>query len=148
MRPTKSPQNLKRTALVPVKPYLYKWLVNRQGYREVMLVNHRFFPYYPHNTYKVYKYFLNEEGYPTIRISAYYPHKRAVYSFVQFLELWFVEELISYVRFATLFELPALRAIKDFLRMCKISEDELALSTAYKRWQRAGMRNLPGVKFA
>jgi len=43
---------------------------------------------------------------------------------------------------------PALRAIKDFLRMCKISEDELALSTAYKRWQRAGMRNLPGVKFA
>lgn len=131
---------------MPVRPYIYKWLCNRHGYNKVLEVNRHLSPYFGTNTSQVYIYFRNWEEYPTIRISAYYPNRLALYSFVQWLELWFNQEMLSYVRAATLNEYPAKLALADFLQLCGIEEEELQLATAYKRWQRAGLRGLPGIK--
>jgi len=141
--PTK---NGKKTSLLPVPPYVYKWLKHRYGYKTCLEVKSRLSPLVYTNVWQVRQYLQNEQSYPCIHVSAYYPSPRSLYSFAMMLKDRFEQEMLSHVQLSVKLGYPAKHALEDFLEMCRIEEEELALSTAYKKWQRAGRRGIPGIQ--
>jgi hypothetical protein len=85
-------------------------------------------------------------GYVAINIFGYYPNRRKLYNLHQSLEAWFFNAMLTHVQIAVQLGHPAKTALSAFLARNRISEGELSIHTAYKRWQRLGRAGLPGIK--
>lgn len=136
----------KRIAVLPVNPYIKKWLTHSRGYRDRVEVPDDTIVYRPAHRLTVYNWFLNAEERPTIKVSMYYPSKMKLYILHQILEHSFNLDMMTYVQTASMMGIPAMVAMKLFLNRCMIGEEELAIGTAYKRWQRLGKSSLPGLQ--
>ncbi len=134
----------KTKSKMPVEAYIYKWLVNRLGYREHLELTARM-PPVKHRPSAVYEHF-KAEGMKEITVLGYYPNRFKLYSLHQNLVSLFNQDMMAYTQNAVRLGLPAKTSIEDFLRSCKIDEQELAIGTAYKRWQRQGKQEIPGLR--
>lgn len=130
---------------LPVQPYIYKWLVHRHGYKQQLVVSGQLVASNSSNRIAIANHFKNEEGLPEIIVVAYYSNNLKLYTLANVLEEWFNAELMNHTAISVKHGIPAMQAIRSFLNSCKIAEQELALATAYKRWQRLGL-NLPGIR--
>jgi len=141
-----SESNRKRVESLPVSPYIKKWLIHIKGYEEQLEVNKYLTAFEEISKVNVFTHFEMKPGLPHIQVCMYSPSREKLYYLQHVLEWLFHYELMQYVKahFHYL-KVPARVAVKDFLKKCKISEDELAIGTAYKRWQRNEENRLPGM---
>jgi len=141
-----SEQERKRSDTLPVSPYVKKWLIYMKGYKDHLEVNKYLTAFEEISRANVYTHFEMKEGLVDIEICMYSPSREKLYYLQSVLEWLFNYELMQYVRVHFYFlKVPARVAMKEFLKKCRISEDELAIGTAYKRWQRDSDNKLPGM---
>jgi hypothetical protein len=129
---------------LPVDRYLYKWLCNRMGYRDALELTAQM-PPVRHKHISVYAHF-QKRGLVEIAVIGYYPSRAKLYSLHYTLVYLFNKDMLGYVHSSVNLGLPAKTALENFMRICKIEEDDLQLATAYKRWQRQGKVEIPGLK--
>lgn len=131
---------------LPVSPYVKKWLIHMKGYKDHLEVNKYLTTFEEISLANVYTHFEMKEGLVNIEVCMYSPSREKLYYLQSVLEWLFNYELMQYVRAHFLYlKTPARVAMKDFLKKCRISEDELSIGTAYKRWQRDTNNKLPGM---
>lgn len=139
----------KRTEKLPIKPYLKLWLIHRHGYKDFLEVDKIISRIGPSSKIAVYKHFKSTEGMEQIHVKTYYPDREKLYYLHSMLEYLFNYEMLAYMRMATtMLRVDAKFALREYLRLCRISEHELMEGTAYKRWQRDIGNMLPGMKCA
>ena len=71
-----------------------------------------------------------------ITLVARYASKGKLYTCARLLEFEFDIKMMTYIQGATEAGMAAAEAIRCFLEKYDISEDDLKMETAYKRWQR------------
>ena len=134
---------------LPVSAYVKKWLIHKKGYNQYLEVNKYLTTFEEISKANVFCHFELKEHLAEITVCMYSPKREKLYYLQHVLEWLFNYELMHYVKahFHYL-KIPARVAMKDYLRKCNITEEELALDTAYKRWQRDTDNKLPGMKCA
>ena len=139
-------QNKKRLHVLPVSPYVKKWLIYTKGYKQHLEVNKYLLAFEEISKVNVFCHFEMKENLEEIMVCMYSPKREKLYYLQTVLEWLFNYELMQYVKaHFNYLKVPARVAMKDFLKKCRITEDELAIDTAYKRWQRDTNNKLPGM---
>lgn len=84
------------------------------------------------------KYYLERTEPHQVRITIIcrYASPYRLYHIAKMIELTFDQSLLIYVEAAVENQVPAAEAIQRFMDKYDISEEDLQLSSAYKRWQR------------
>ena len=142
----------KKTMKLPVEPYIKNWLIYFHGYDHVLELTKFSTVMSPTNKDAVRRHFFERDGDDLVEINVcmYYPNYEKLYYLHNLLKKLFNYELVSYIKMATtILKVDAMSAMKDYLRKCNITEVELKVDTAYKRWQRHDDDDIvPGMKCA
>lgn len=136
----------KRLIELPLPVHIYKWLCNFRGFKDKHLQIEQDFAFGNNiNRVAVYNHYQKPD-YPKVKILMRNPNRGKAYYIYTYLNRLFDADLLRYVTLSNKLELQAQTAIKEFLDKCRIDEDDFALATAYKRWQRSNISKLPGIK--
>jgi hypothetical protein len=139
----------KRQHTLPVSTYVLKWLRNRHGYSAALEVSSPEAVFAYHSPEAIASHFEpNRPGFAIITVIGYYPNRAKLYNLHLCLERLFNHDMLSYVKAEVARQRPAKTAMERFLASCKITEEDLSIETAYKRWQRQGKAIWPGIKIS
>lgn len=122
---------------IPVSKYVLKMLKRDHGYSRHLVLDRWVFAKavgHPSNWQR----YLNETKPSQVRITlvSRYASKGKLYTCARLMEFEFDTKMMTYVQGANEAGMPVAEAIRCFFEKYDISEDDLKMETAYKRWQR------------
>lgn len=123
----------------PVKPHIYKMLRRDYQYEGVLEFNKRLHLFIHTNTKAIKQYFLispEDTKMKTITVLMRYINEKKLYAIIRGLEREFRDKMHVYMQAQVEAGKPAFEAMKAFLDLYDISDEELKYSSCYKSWQR------------
>jgi len=136
----------RRTANIPVEPYIYKWLLNYRKFPQPEIWITADFAFDRKVSPKSVENHFSKKGMNNIKAYMRCPNKFKAYYLYIYINALFDHDIMAFAVANSKLDMAVMPAIEQFLRKCRITEQELKLESAYKRWQRSTTIKLPGIK--
>ncbi|MFN3758460.1 MAG: hypothetical protein ACK4SF_04515 [Algoriphagus aquaeductus] len=119
-----------------VKPYIYKVLRRDYGYQKALVLPKTYAIYMHTNTTYPFKFAEPIEGLKEIRIEGNKMNVRKAYAIIRNIESQFRAKLNAHIAAKTETGYPSRAALREYLELYDILDEEINLDSLYKDWSR------------
>ncbi len=124
-----------------IKPYLYKVLRRDYGYDKSLVLNKTYAIYMHTNTVYPFKFTEPIEGLKEIKIEGNKMNVRKAYAIIRNIESQFREKMLAHIWAKTETGYPSRAALREYLEVYDILDEEVNLDSMYKDWTRFKAKN-------
>lgn len=127
---------MKKQVTIFANPHVYKILRRDYDYTDVLIIKKRYHIYMHRDTVHPKKFLVPGGDLKAINIEGPDMNIRKAYAIIKNVESQFRERMNTYVLGQVNTGMPARTAVRDFLELYDIMDEEFKLDSAYKDWQR------------